>query len=185
MAWYKVDAPENSPTLFFRYLIQSIRLHRPGFGGAELEAKVEDQKQLSNITRLADTFVFELECYIGKPLLIIIEDLHLVFDAEWMVPFFRRLLLLLPADVHVIITSRTMPPAPLWRMRSKQTLFVIDEETLAFTRDEAMGLFDQYGLSGDQASIALAHARGRAATIANLAGTLRAVESDYPSRYSG
>jgi ATP/maltotriose-dependent transcriptional regulator MalT len=176
VAWYKVDAPENAATIFFRYLIQSIRTQRRDFGSDSLEIMVEDQKDSSNISRLAEEFVFELERGSGSPLLIVIEDLHLVFDADWMVPFFRRLLLLLPADVHVVITSRTMPPAPLWRMRSKQTLSVIDEETLAFTRDEAIRLFEQYGLNREQARIALDHARGRAGALSNLATTLHATK---------
>lgn len=176
VAWYKVDAPENAATIFFRYLIHSIRTQRPDFGGDSLESMIEDQKYSSNIPRLAEAFVFELERGSGNPLLIVIEDLHLIFDAEWMVPFFRRLLLLLPADVHIVITSRTMPPAPLWRMRSKQTLIVIDEEMLAFSREEAIQLFDQYGLNREQASIALDHARGRAAALSNLAATLRSAE---------
>ena len=176
VAWYKVDSPENAPTIFFRYLIQSIRIQRKDFGSESLESMVEDQKESSNIPRLAEEFVFELERGSGSPLLIVIEDLHLVFDAEWMVPFFRRLLLLLPVDVHIVITSRTMPPAPLWRMRSKQTLFVVDEETLTFTRDEAVRLFEQYGLNREQASIALDHARGRAGPLSNLAATLHATK---------
>jgi ATP/maltotriose-dependent transcriptional regulator MalT len=66
--------------------------------------------------------------------LVVIEDLHLVSDSDWLVPFFSRLLPLLPSEVHVLITSRSLPPAPLWRMRSKQSLVVIDEARCAFTR---------------------------------------------------
>jgi ATP/maltotriose-dependent transcriptional regulator MalT len=174
VAWYKVDAPESAARMFLRYIIHSIRVQQPGFGSVSLESMVEDHNDPASIPRLAEAFVFDLERRSGSPLLMVIEDLHLIFDAEWMVPFFRRLLLLLPADVHIVITSRTMPPAPLWRMRSKQTLFVIDEETLAFTRDEAIRLFEQYGLNRDQASIAFDHARGRAGALSNFAATLHA-----------
>ena len=71
-----------------------------------------------------------------------------------------------------------MPPAPLWRMRSKQTLYVIDEETLSFTRDETIRLYEQYGLSLEQASIALDHSHGRAAALSSLAATLRFAERE-------
>ena len=111
----------------------------------------------------------------GEPLLIVIEDLHLVCDSDWLVPFFKRLMPLLPADVHLLITSRTMPPAPLWRMRSKQTLSVIDEETLAFTWQEATLLFKRYGLTPEHASIALDHTHGRASALARFAATLSEV----------
>ena len=177
IAWYKVDAPESKLEIFFSYLISSIREQRPGFGSALLSL-LHDEADTTQISHLAEVFVFELERQSGRPLLIVIEDLHLVCDADWVVPFFRRLLPLLPADVHLLITSRTMPPAPLWRMRSKQTLSVIDEETLSFTRDEAVRLFAYHGLTPEQASIALAHSHGRAAALTSLAATLRFAETE-------
>jgi LuxR family maltose regulon positive regulatory protein len=103
----------------------------------------------------------------------VIEDLHLVSDSDWLVPFFSRLLPLLPSEVHMLVTSRSLPPAPLWRMRSKQSLVVIDEETLAFTRPEAVALFASYGLSQDQASISLDHTHGRAAALDESAAFLQ------------
>jgi len=117
----------------------------------------------------------------NQPLLIVIEDLHLVCDSEWLVPFFGPLLPLLPSNVHMLITSRTIPPAPLWRMRSKQTLSVITEEYLAFTRQEAIELFESYSLSCEHATIALDHTHGRAASLARFAAMLTAREKSLPS----
>jgi hypothetical protein len=62
-------------------------------------------------------------------------------------------------------------------MRSKQTLSVIDEETLSFTRDEAITLFQRYGLTPEQATIALDHSNGRAAALSSLAATLHFAET--------
>jgi hypothetical protein len=62
-------------------------------------------------------------------------------------------------------------------MRSKQTLSLIDEDMLAFTRDEAIILFQRYGLTPEQANIALDHSRGRAATLSSLAATLHFAET--------
>jgi LuxR family maltose regulon positive regulatory protein len=130
VAWYKVDAPETDLTIFFPYLISSIRTQRPEFGSTTLCSLIQDQLDVSQIQHLADMFVYELELQSADPLLLVIEDLHLVCDAQWLVPFFRRLLPLLPSEVHLLITSRTMPPASFWRMRSKQTLSVIGEDML-------------------------------------------------------
>jgi hypothetical protein len=44
-------------------------------------------------------------------------------------------------------------------------LVVIDEATLAFTRSEAIQLFASYGLSPEQASIAVDHTHGRATAL--------------------
>jgi LuxR family maltose regulon positive regulatory protein len=184
VAWYKVDAPDADPKLFFHYLINSIQERRPGFGTKSVLplALVAD---LDNVSGLSDSFVYELsEGETTGPLLIVIEDLHLVCDAEWLVPFFRRMLPLLPAEVHMLITSRSLPPAPLWRMRSKQSLVVIDEETLAFTRPEAIALFESYGLPNEQASIALDHTHGRAGALNEVAAFLQrsgTTSEDVPS----
>lgn len=73
-----------------------------------------------------------------------------------------------------MITSRTLPPAPLWRMRSKQTLEVIDETMLSFTLPEALDLFDTYGLSGKRARAAYDRCRGRASLLTAYAIALSA-----------
>jgi LuxR family maltose regulon positive regulatory protein len=173
VAWYKVDAPDADPKLFFRYLIRSIKEQRSGFGTKSLQSLIE-AAELDLIGWLTEAFVYELvEGESGNPLLIVIEDLHLVSDSDWLMLFFGRLLPLLPSEVHILITSRSLPPAPLWRMRSKQSLVVVDETTLAFTRPEAFTLFESYGLSSEQASIALDHSHGRAASLDEFAAFLQ------------
>ncbi len=173
IAWYKVDAPEADPKLFFQYLVASIREQRPGFGATSLMPLV-GVVDLDHIAWLTEAFVYELAEGEGAgPLLLVIEDVHLVSDSDWLVPFFTRLLPLLPSNVHVLITSRSLPPAPLWRMRSKQSLVVIDEETLAFTRLEVIALFDSYGVSSEQANIALDHTHGRAAALDEFAAFIK------------
>jgi len=171
VAWYTVSAPDGELQIFFDYLVSSIRARRPNFGNNGLLSLLQRESADLYVAQIAETFVFELERQPEQPLLIVIEDLHLVSDSSWLVPFLQRLLPLLPTDVHVLITSRT-PPATLWRMRSKQTLSVIDEETLAFTREEAIRLFEQFGLSREQACIALDYSHGRAAGLSQLAAKL-------------
>lgn len=72
-----------------------------------------------------------------------------------------------------------MPSAPLWRMRSKQTLAVIEEESLVFTKQEAVDLFESYALSREHATIALDHTKGRAAALARFATML--IDKDKPA----
>jgi LuxR family maltose regulon positive regulatory protein len=171
IAWYKVDASDGDLQVFFKYLVASVQRWRPGFGEVALMPLVETAT-LDDIPMLAEAFVYELLEQKGEPLLIVIDDLHLVYDAEWVVPFFRRLLPLLPAEAHMLITGRSLPPAPLWRMRSKQTLCVIEEPTLLFTQLEATRLFSSYGLREAQAAEALKQTHGRASTLDAMARLL-------------
>ena len=170
IAWYKVEAADNELRLFCEYLTAAVRRQRPSINATtliDLAANVEGE----NAALLADALVFQLSEAKAEPLLVVIEDLHQVYDADWVVPFFRRWLPLLPSDVHVLITCRSLPPTPLWRMRSKQMLRVLDEPELAFTVDEAIALFQSYGLGEDHARTAWNETNGRAATIFEYAAT--------------
>jgi LuxR family maltose regulon positive regulatory protein len=160
VAWYKVDAPDSDLRVFLGYLIASVARQRRGFGGKLLERLVAQTDGI-NLTTLAEAFVFDLQKH-SEPLLIVIDDLHLVYDADWVVPFFHRLLPLLPSEVHLLILCRSLPPTPLWRLRSKQRLSVIDEALLAFTPDEVEELFAGCGLDTGDAVAALTQTRGRA-----------------------
>ena len=170
-AWYKVDAPDMSLPVFMEYLVASVARVRPGFGHETLERKArlsatemtKDGGEF-DIAALAEAFVYDLE-RLAEPLVLVIDDLHLIYDADWVIPFFHRLLLLIPAGTHMLILGRGLPPAPMWRLRSKQRLFVITEQMLAFTQTEAEELFFGYGLDVEEASSALKRTGGRAADL--------------------
>ena len=169
VAWYKVEAADSALSIFFQYLVESVSRQRPKFGQEALARLLEETTTTADVPLLAEAFVYELLESIDEPLLIVIDDLHLVYDAEWVVPFFRRLLPLLPTDAHMLITGRSLPPAPLWRMRSKQMLCVVEEPMLAFTEDETRRLFDCYGLPEREVKAALVETNGRAAVLDALA----------------
>src|SRR5207253_10724215 len=84
---------------------------------------------------------------------------------------FCRFLTRLAADGHVLIPCRSLPPTRLGGLRSRQMLRVVEESELAFTIDEAIALFETYGLSEEHARIAWSQTNGRAATISAFAAT--------------
>jgi LuxR family maltose regulon positive regulatory protein len=168
--WFKVDAGDAELEVFCRYLIATLKSRCSALDERHmLEITESDSRDRAGL--LAEALVFQLMDLQTDPLLLVIEDLHLVYDADWVVPFFQRLLPLLPPEVHVIITCRSLPPAPLWRMRSKQMLRVVEESELAFNFDETLQLFRTYGLNEDHARAALRETNGRAGAIANFAAT--------------
>jgi len=173
-AWYKVDAPDMSLPVFMEYLVASVARVRPGFGRQTLELQAQSfgtdgigragARGDSDVAGLAEAFVYDLERK-SEPLVLVIDDLHLIYDADWVISFFHRLLLLIPTNVHMLILGRGLPPAPMWRLRSKQRLFVVTEQMLAFTQTEAEELFSGYGLSSEEASSAIKRTGGRAADL--------------------
>jgi LuxR family maltose regulon positive regulatory protein len=189
VAWYKLDAPDSELPVFLRHLYASIAASRPGFGEKTLE-RLGARVGVDDVPLAVEYLIYEL-LDSGEPLLVVIDDLHLIYDAEWMAPFFRRWLPLLPSDVHVCLLGRSLPPTPLWRMRSKQTLCVIDESVLAFTLAESRRLFASYGAPAASAEAALIETRGRAATLdararaAGIAAEAERVTSTRDARASG
>jgi LuxR family transcriptional regulator, maltose regulon positive regulatory protein len=185
-AWYKVDAADGDLSAFFKYLVESIGGQRPGFG-EQMTVLGGEEYGAEDVPLLVENLVNEL-LQREEPLLIVLDDLHLVYDEEWVAPFFRRLLPLLPREVHVILIGRGLPPTPLWRMRSKQALRVIEESALAFTLGEAEHLSDLYGLPAETTLAAWAETWGRvgayvekarAAAGLNMAAGLQAVGRGY------
>ncbi|MDX6500566.1 MAG: hypothetical protein QOG23_3826 [Blastocatellia bacterium] len=170
VCWYKVDAADSDLRMFCEYLSTAVRGQRLSIDLERL-LQITETVESDRAELLAEAFVFQLSEGKSEPLLIVIEDLHLVYDADWVVPFFRRLLPLLPADVHLLITCRSLPPAPLWRLRSKQMLRVLEEVELAFSLEEVIALFGTYGLGPEPARIAWDQTNGRAAAVAEFAAT--------------
>ena len=181
-AWYTVEAHDGELPIFFRYLVESVRRQRPGFG-REVLSGFAGSPGFDDIPVLAEAFLYELQECRGEPLLMVVDDLHLIYDAEWLAPFFNRLLPLLPTEAHMLIIGRSLPPTPVWRMRSKQTLCLVEEEALAFTQQEAAELFAGYGLAGRDARAALEQTQGRAAALD--AAARRMCEADGARREGG
>lgn len=166
VAWYKVDALDADLNLFLHYLVASVGMAYPGFGRRALP-HLQPLAKLGDPAALAEAFAYCLQDQSG-PLLLVIDDLHLLYDTPWLAPFLLRFLPLLSEDTHLLITARSLPPAPLWRLRSKQKLRVFDESVLLLTAPETEELFVRHGLSLEAAAEAWRRTRGRVAALDNL-----------------
>src|SRR4051812_3907019 len=87
-AWYQLDASDSDWRLFSQYLTKCFRHLRPDFGSPELK-EICQTATVEDMPLCAEMFVFELIRSTGTGNLIVIEDLHLICDAEWVIPFFN------------------------------------------------------------------------------------------------
>jgi ATP/maltotriose-dependent transcriptional regulator MalT len=87
--------------------------------------------------------------------LIVLDNVHHLFDARWFADFFRQLIISLNENIRLLMLCRSTPSAPLWRLRSKQMLNVIDENLLDLTDDEAMDICRMRGISDSRTKDAL------------------------------
>jgi LuxR family transcriptional regulator, maltose regulon positive regulatory protein len=162
VAWYKVDTSDSDWKVFSRYLSASFNLNCsnenfPENSPIEISATSES---------LAAQFV---QTAGEKPVLIVLDDLHSIFDADWFGEFFNSFVPLLAPNVRLLLIARTLPPLQqLWRLRSKQILGVIDEKLLSFTQDETIELFRKHRLSPSAARSAHKTSYGKIARLEEI-----------------
>ena len=153
VAWFTVESSDSDWNVFASYLAASV--HRV----AECKDAVGDS--LHAVTNSSPAAMAKFLYVIASVLeaaekddrpLLVLDGIDHLFDANWFGEFFNLLQPSLSQTADVLLLCRSRPPNPLWRLRSKQQLDVIDEKTLAFDRDETILLLKRVGRSHAEAA---------------------------------
>ncbi|NNE66086.1 MAG: hypothetical protein HKN33_05920 [Pyrinomonadaceae bacterium] len=166
-AWFNVDSADVEWAAFFRYF-------RASFKDPLLMQETEQSRDFPKpIAYSVETFFSRLSVLdSGQPRLIVLDNVHNIFDADWFGAFFFSLIHSLMPNMHLLLLTRCKPPTPLWRLRSKQRLGVIDERKLAFNDSETQILFEKLGLSSGEAESAQNSSFGRISKLREFAAAL-------------
>jgi LuxR family transcriptional regulator, maltose regulon positive regulatory protein len=135
-AWLTLDEYDDDLFTFAAYLCAAIAAVVPGFG-RHTKNVLESPTQLG-AQQLADVFLHELQA-VDNGMVVVIDDYHVLSQPE-IHSFMERVLLHLPATVHVVLTTRADPPLRLTRMRLRGQLVEIRGAQLQFTLPEAADL---------------------------------------------
>jgi len=165
-AWFTVESSDIDWNVFASYLAASV--HRV----AENKKAVGDSLHaVTNSSPAAMAiFLYVIASVLGtdekdeRPLLVL-DGIDHLFDADWFGSFFNILQPSLSETADVLLLCRSRPPNPLWRLRSKQQLDVIDEKTLVFDRGETILLLKQAGRSQAEAARIHAETFGRVSKL--------------------
>lgn len=162
--WYTVEGTDAEWPVFSRYF--SASLVQAGLTEANGETPPYDASP-TGIAKFLLRHFFQADSSTPKrqSSLIVLDDIHHIFDAPWFEEFFKLLLYSLPPKVHLLMLCRSKPPAPMWRLRSKQMLNVLDEKVIAFTADETSELFASLGLPASSAETAYRDSFGRVSKL--------------------
>jgi ATP/maltotriose-dependent transcriptional regulator MalT len=152
--WYRVEAADVEWNIFSRYLAKGLGKNQPTEG---MSVREFIEKLLSAPASPEST-----------PRLIVLDDIHRVFDADWFAEFFSAILQSVSPMVHLVFLSRSKPSFPLWRLRSKQVLTVIDEKIIAFDTAEASAVCEKAGLAPGESSRIFAESFGRIGKLKSL-----------------
>ena len=178
VSWYSVESTDIEWPAFSQYFSASLSGTECG-SLISADANVYEKDASKNeISRLMLKHFFHTDTIpTGESSLIVLDDIHHIFDAAWFGDFFHLLLYSLPAETHLLLLCRSKPPSPLWRLRSKQMLNVLDEKVLAFTLPETEALFDGIGLSASCAQKAHRQCFGRISKLLQFAEDLSAIST--------
>lgn len=145
VAWYSVDSTDRDWTTFASYFAASFSVKTI----REIKPNPTESEITAFLTKIFARFEKTDK---GEPILIVLDDIHHVFDAPWFSSFFKLLLSSLLPNTHLLMLCRSKPPLPLWRLRSKQVLNVVDERFLAFDKEESEQLCKKLGLKKNSAA---------------------------------
>lgn len=151
LAWYHLGEEDVDPLVFLMHLLHTVRMAVPAISEAPL-ALLEGWDQGNGSfswTAAVDVLVNELAEHAEEPVLLVLDDVHVLRDTNVPLRILDRLVGRAPADLHVILSTRYplhTPSLVTWRARGE--ILEIGQEELAFTAEEIQALFrERYGLA--------------------------------------
>src|SRR5204863_4464512 len=146
--WYQLDRTDADPAVFLGYLAYGIQQRVKNFG----ENTFAFLQQASAVTqqpeRAADVLLNEILEGVEQQMVLVLDDYHHLGAVTPVHAVLDRLIAYLPDVIHIIIISRDIPPLTLARLRSQDSLSIIDRADLLFTDRETQELFRKvFGLA--------------------------------------
>jgi LuxR family maltose regulon positive regulatory protein len=155
VGWVSLDPSDNDPVWFWMYVVAALQKVSPGVGtrAVELLAMGADPVQVVLPTLLNDLDT------IASPMVLILDDYHQVVNRavhEQMAFLIGRM----PANLHLVLATRSDPMLPLARLRASGDLVEMRSDDLRFGPIEAGHLLNNVlGLDLTDADIQLLHGR--------------------------
>jgi LuxR family transcriptional regulator, maltose regulon positive regulatory protein len=156
VAWVTLDQQDNDSNRFWSYVVAAFQTFDNNFGkDAQL---LLSSGQISNIEPAQAILINEL-ALTSAPILLVLDDFHFI-DQEMIIESLAFLLERLPANVHIMILTRSDPRLPLARLRSRNQLLEIRLADLRFSLDETNAFLNNaMGLHLTPAPIETLHAK--------------------------
>lgn len=133
VAWLSLDPGDNDPTTFWSYVVGALERVSPGASG-DAQARLDggDGSADSAMAALINALAAR-----SHDMVLVLDDLHAIESAlihQQLAWFLDHV----PANLHVVIGTRSDPPIPLARIRARGAMTEIRAADLRFTVDEAV-----------------------------------------------
>ncbi|RPI30283.1 MAG: hypothetical protein EHM70_14290 [Chloroflexota bacterium] len=164
VAWVSLDEGDNDPIRFWTYLIAACQSIRGGAGDTALA--LFRMPQPLPAEAVPSILINDL-AGLDKPVVLVLDDYHNIQNQSIHTAI-HFLLDHLPANVHIVLSTRVDPPWPLARFRARNQLIEIRAQELRFTTEEAAAFLNQttgLDLSADDIAALEARTEGWAAGL--------------------
>jgi LuxR family transcriptional regulator, maltose regulon positive regulatory protein len=144
LVWYQVHQEDNDPLVFLLHLNHAIRYAIPDIPNLPIETLEHWDGTRGPLPwkMIVDQVINALSEHLSTPVLLVIDDAHLVTENGDIPLLLDRLVGLSPASLHTLLSGRpplSLPSLPHWR--SKGETYFLDQSTLAFTTEEITTLY--------------------------------------------
>lgn len=141
-AWLQAEESDDDPGRFWAYLVEAISEAVPSVRSAVKPAVLASAADDGLVVSMLITTLAEQ----GSPLVIVIDDYHLITN-EAIHHGMERLVELCPSDVTIVMSTRFDPPFRLGRLRVRGHLLEVRGDGLRFEPAEAATLLGAHGHS--------------------------------------
>ncbi len=156
VAWLSLDTLDNDPIRFWASCIASLQSHLSTLGEEALALlHAPEAPPLSTILVALLNEIMHLD----QEVILILDDFHLISD-QTIHEGLHFALHRLPANLHLILLTRTDPELPLARLRARGQLLEIRSSELSFTQEETTSfLLHCMGLPLSEEDVTILHSR--------------------------
>ncbi|MDQ3800471.1 MAG: tetratricopeptide repeat protein, partial [Acidobacteriota bacterium] len=142
--WYQLDHTDADPFIFLGYISHGIKNFAPAFGETILPYLTEATDELLRFPeRAVDLLLNEILSTLEQPFILVLDDYHHIGRDTVVHQLVDRLLQYSSDMLHIIITTRDLPPLAIMRRRTQSAALVLTREDLLFTDEEVRQLFRQ------------------------------------------
>src|SRR5713101_1211249 len=144
VAWVSLEASDNDPVRFWRYLITACQMFQVDLAqshGALLDTTPQPPFVPSSLETVLTALLNALAQCPSRGILVL-EDYHVITEhsIHETISFFLDHL---PANIHLIMITRSDPPFSLARLRASNDLYEVRTADLRFSQEETTILLHQ------------------------------------------
>jgi LuxR family maltose regulon positive regulatory protein len=147
VCWYTLDSTDEDPSNFLDYVIEAVRAYFPGFG--EQARTLLRQGQTRDLRSLVGLIINDLANIAERRVVLVLDEYHTIGNADAVHRVLDLFLEFLPSNVHLIVASRSIPPAiRLIRLAARGEVGGLGTDDLRFTEEEVRAVLElQFGMA--------------------------------------